>query len=92
MFWSVAEVEDPNTDSGDGFEMKKKKEKLSLYYESKNINTKIRGKTEKKHKQQNAESQSTTQKSSTEGTKHKYAQNTLRDNKGSGNSWVTRDK
>lgn len=25
MFWSVAEVEDINTDSGDGFEMKKKK-------------------------------------------------------------------
>lgn len=27
MFWSVAEVEDPNTDSGDGFEMKKKERK-----------------------------------------------------------------
>lgn len=25
MFWSVAEAEDINTDSGDGFEMKKKK-------------------------------------------------------------------
>lgn len=25
MFWSVAEAEDISTDSGDGFEMKKKK-------------------------------------------------------------------
>lgn len=30
MFWSVAEVEDINTDSGDGFEMEKKESILVI--------------------------------------------------------------